>query len=62
MYVTFGEGLLPSILCPEAIQRVLEVLKVPMNLTNCVLVGSECPKLAAQLDIRLKCKISIVFS
>ena len=40
MYVTFSEGPLPSTLCPEAVQWVLEVLKVPMNLTNWVLVGS----------------------
>ena len=61
MYVTFREGPLPSILCPEAVQWVLEVLKVPMNLTNWVLVGSGSPNLAVQLHIRLKSEISVVF-
>ena len=61
MYVTFGEGPLPSILCPEAIQWVLEVVKVPMNLTNWVLVGCHSPNLAVQLHIRLKLEISAVF-
>ena len=61
MYVTFNEGPLPSILCSEAIQWVLEVLKVPMNLTNWVLVGSSSPNLAVQLHIRLKSEISVVF-
>ena len=61
MYVTFSEGPLPSTLCPEAVQWVLEVLKVPMNLTNWVLVGSSSPNLAVQLHIRLKSEISVVF-
>ena len=61
MYVTFSEGPLPSILCPGAIQCVLEVLKVPMNLTNWVLVGSQSPNLAVQLHIRLKSEISVIF-
>ena len=61
MYVTFSEFPLPSILCPEAIQWVLEVLKVPMNVTNWVLVGSQSPNLAVQLRIRLKSEISVVF-
>ena len=61
MYVTFSEGPLPSTLCPEAVQWVLEVLKVPMNLTNWVLVGSSSPNLVVQLHIRLKSKISVVF-
>ena len=61
MYVMFSEGPLPSTLCPEAGQWVLEVLKVPMNLTNWVLVGSSSPNLAVQLHIRLKPEISVVF-
>ena len=61
MYVTFSEGPLPSVLCPEAIQWVLEVLKVPMNLTNRVLAGSSSPNLAVQLHIRLKSEISVGF-
>ena len=61
MYVTFSEGPLPSIVCPEAAQWVLEVLKVSMNLTNWVLVGSGSPNLAAQLHIRLTSEISVVF-
>ena len=61
MYVTFREGPLPSILCPKAVQWVLDVLKVPMNLTNWVLVGSCSPKLAVQLQIRLKSEILVVF-
>ena len=61
MYDTFSEGPLPSILCPEAVQWVLEVLKVPMNLTNWVLVMSCSPNLAVQLHIRLKSEISVVF-
>ena len=61
MYVTFSEGPLPSILCPEAVQWVLEVLKVPMNLTNWVVVGSCSPNLAVQLHIRFKSEISVVF-
>ena len=61
MYVTFSEGPLPSTLCPEAVQWVLQVLKVPMNLTNWVLVGSSSPNLAVQLHIRLKWEISVVF-
>ena len=52
---------LPSILCPEAIQWVLEVLKVPMNLTNWVLVGSQSPDLVVLLHIRLKYEILVVF-
>ena len=43
MYVTFSEGPLPSIPRLEAVQWVLEVLKVPMNLTNWVLVGCCSP-------------------
>ena len=61
MYVTFSEGPLPSIVCPEAVQWVLEVLKVPRNLTNWVLVGFSSPNLAVQLHIRLKLQISVVF-
>ena len=61
MYVTFSEGPLPSILCPEAVQWVLDFLKVPMNLTNWVLVGSCSPNLAVQLHIRLKSAILVVF-
>ena len=61
MYVTFSEGPLPSIFCPEAVQWVLEVLKVPMNLTNWVLVGSSSPNVAVQLQICLKSEISVVF-
>ena len=61
MYLTFSEGALPNILCPEAIQWVLEVLKVSMNLTNWVQVGSQSPNLAVQLRIRLKSEISVVF-
>ena len=61
MYVTFSEGPLPSILCPKAIKWVLEVLKVPMNLTNWVVVGSHSPNLGAQLHICLKSEISVVF-
>ena len=61
MYITFTEGPLPVILCPEAIQWELEVLKVPMNLTNRVLVGSQSPNVAVQLHIRLKFEISVVF-
>ena len=34
MYVTFSEGPLPSTLCAVAVQWVLQVLKVPMNLTK----------------------------
>ena len=61
MYVTFSEGPLPSIMCPEAILWVLEVSKVPMNLINRVLVGSSSPNLAVQLHIRLKAEILVVF-
>ena len=61
MYVTFSEGPLPGTLCLEAVQWVLDVLKVPMNLTNWVLVGSSSPNLAVQLHIRLKSEISVVF-
>ena len=61
MYVTFSEGPLPSILCPEAIQWVLEVLKVPMNPTNLVLLGFQSPNLAVPLHICLKSEISVVF-
>ena len=61
MYVMSSEGPLPSILCREAVQWVLEVLKVPMNLTNWVLVGSSSPNLAVQLHIRLKSAILVVF-
>ena len=61
MYVTFSEGPLPSIPCPEAVQWVLEDLKVPMNLTNRVLVGASSPNLAVQLHIRLKSATSVVF-
>ena len=61
MYFTFSEGPLPCILCPEAVQWVLEVLKVSMNLTNRVLVGTCSPNLAVQLYIRLKWEISVVF-
>ena len=62
MYVTFSEGPLPSILCLEAIQWVLEVLnEVPMNLTSWMLVGSQSPNLAVQLHILLKSEISVVF-
>ena len=57
MYVTFSEGPLPSILCPEAVQWVLDVLKVPMNLTNWV----QSPNLPVELHIRLKSEISVVF-
>ena len=59
MYVTFSEGPLPSILCLEAIQWV--VLKVPMNLTNWVLVRFHSPNLTVQLHILLKWEISVVF-
>ena len=58
--VTFSEGPLPSIMCPEAAQWVMEVLKVPMNLTNWVLVGFCSSNLAVQLHISLKSEISIV--
>ena len=61
MYVTFSEGPLPSILCPEAVQLVLDVLKVPMNLANWVLAGSCSPNLAVRLHIRLKSEVSVVF-
>ena len=61
MYVTFSEGPLPNILCPEAIQWVLEVLKVLMNVTNWVLVGCQSPNGAVQLHIRLTSEISVVF-
>ena len=61
MYGTFIEGPLPNILCPEAVQWVLDVLKVPMNLTNWVLVGSCSPNLAVQLHICLKSEIHVVF-
>ena len=61
MYVTFTEGPLRSILCPEAVQWVLDVLKVLMNLTNWVLVGSSSPNLAVRLHIRLKSEISVPF-
>ena len=60
MYVTFSEGPLPSILCLEAIQWVLDVLRVPMNQTNWVLVGSQSPHLAVQLHIRLMLEVSVV--
>ena len=61
MYVTFSEGPLPSILCPQAIQSVLDVLRVPMSLAYWVLVGSQSPNLAVQLHIRLKSEISFAF-
>ena len=61
MYVTFSEGPLPSILYLEAVPWVLEVLKVPMNLTNWVLMGSSSANLAVQLHVRLKSEISVVF-
>ena len=61
MYLTFREGPLPRIMCPEAIQWVLEVLEVPMCLTNGVLVGSQSPNLAVHLHICLKSEILIVF-
>ena len=48
-------------LCPQAIQCVLEVLKVLMNLINWVLVGSSSPILAVELHIRLTSEISVVF-
>ena len=38
-----------------------EVLKVPMNLTKCVLVGSQFANLAVQLHVRLKSEIFVVF-
>ena len=40
---------------------MLEVLKVPMNLTIWVLVASESANLAVQLCIHLKSEISVVF-
>ena len=40
---------------------MLEVLKVPMNLTNWVLVGSCSPNLAVQLHICLQSEILLVF-
>ena len=40
---------------------MLEILKVPMNLTNWVLVGSCSPNPAVQLHIRLKSEISVGF-
>ena len=40
---------------------MLEVLKVPMNLTNWVLVGSQSPNVVVQLHIRLKSEILVVF-
>ena len=40
---------------------VSEVLKVPMNLTNWLLVGSSSPNPAVQLHIRLKSEILVVF-
>ena len=40
---------------------MLEVLKVSMNVTKWVLVGSQSPNLAVQLHIRLKSEISVVF-
>ena len=61
MYVTFSEGPLPSILCREAIQWVPEVMKVPMHLTNWVVVGSHSPNLAVKLHIRLKSEILVEF-
>ena len=61
MYVTFSEGPLPGILCLEDVQWVLDVLKVPMNLTNWVLVGSCSPNPAVQLHILLNSEISVVF-
>ena len=61
MYITSSEGPLPNILCPEAIQWVLHILKVPMNLTNWVLPGSCSPNLAVQLHILLKLEILVVF-
>ena len=61
MYVTFSESPSPSIFCPEAVQWVLDVLKVLMNLTKWVLVGSCSPNLAVQLHIRVKSEISVVF-
>ena len=61
MYVAFGGAPLLSILCPGAVQWVLEVLKVPMNLTNWVLLGSQSPSLAIHLHIRLKSEIAVVF-
>ena len=57
----FSEGPLPSILCPDAVHWVLDVLKVPVNLTNWVLVGSCSPSLAVQLHTRLKSEISVTF-
>ena len=57
----FSEGPLPSIRCADALQYVLEVLKVPMNRTNWVLVGSLPPNLAFQLHIHLKSVIWVVF-
>ena len=61
MYITFSEGPLPSILCPEAIQWVVEVLKVPMNHTIWVMVGSHSPYQALELHIRLKSEVLVVF-
>ena len=40
---------------------MLEVLKVPMNLTNWVLVGSHSPHFVVPLHIRFKSEFSVVF-
>ena len=48
-------------LVPCVLRLFNGVLKVPMNLTNWVLVGSSSPNLVVQLHIRLKSEISVVF-
>ena len=39
---------------------MLEVLKLPMNATNLVLVGSQSPNLAVHLHIHVRSEISVV--
>ena len=60
MYLTLSEGPLQSILCPKAVQWVMGILDLPLNLTNWVLVGSSSPNLAIQLHIHLKFECSVV--
>ena len=61
MYPTFTEGPLQSILSPKAVQWVMGILDLPLNVTNWVLVGSSSPNLAVQLHIRLKFECSVAF-
>ena len=61
MYLTSSERPLQSILCPGAVQWVMEFWDLPLNLTTWLLVGSSSASLAVELHIRLKFECSIVF-